>query len=109
MVKVTVGNAHAIACNKTHSYKQLSRAWDVRLQQYNALWKQYIVVVVVMSHSCKRDVWSQDASHDCDGLVHCSVENAAVLYENHRDRLQKNTRQPSASLSIFLFQPTLMH
>jgi len=54
MVKVTVGNTHAIACDKTHSYKQLSHAWDVRLWQYNALWKHYIVVVVVKSHSCKR-------------------------------------------------------
>jgi len=54
MVKVNSGQYSVIACDAHNSQIQSFESWDLRLWQYNALWKQYIVVVVVMSHSCKR-------------------------------------------------------
>jgi len=49
-----------------NSQLQAFKSRDARLWQYNAFGKQYIVVVVAMTHSCKRvmHIWSQDASHD---------------------------------------------
>ena len=39
--------------------------------------------------------WDFKCGKKSNGLVHCSVENAAVLYENHRERVMQTWTTPS--------------
>ena len=48
-----------------------------------------------------------ELTHD-DGLVHCSVKKAAVLYENHRERVKKMDTPPVNELAAYPGTETML-